>query len=90
MYPVCGDWHIMKTSAEVLKHILSDGGFKVFAKQCGHRGDVTQWKDIHNIIVACFEALTREAVMEYTKLGRENTSDKFWQWLDDTESNGDA
>ena len=41
MYPVPGDWHIMKISAEVLKHILADGGFKIFAKQCGHNGDVT-------------------------------------------------
>ena len=51
---------------------------------------MTQWKDVHNLIVACYEALTREAVMEHTNPGRENTSDKFWQWLDDTESNGDA
>ena len=27
MYPVPGDWHIMKTSADVLKYILLDGGF---------------------------------------------------------------
>ena len=45
-----GDWHIMKTSAEVLKHSLADGGFKIFAKQSGHKGDMTQWQDIHNIM----------------------------------------
>lgn len=28
-YPVPGDWHIMKTSAEVIKHILADGGFQL-------------------------------------------------------------
>ena len=56
MYPVSGDWHIMKTSVDVLKHILADGGFKVFAKQCGHKGDVTQWQDIH-ILVAIHDSL---------------------------------
>ena len=74
MYPVPGDWHIMKTSADVLKHILADGGFKVFAKQCGHKGDVTQWQDIHNILVVCHESLSRAAILEYSNLGRENTS----------------
>ena len=82
MYPVPGDWHIMKTSADVLKLVLGDGGFKVFARQCGHKGDVTQWQDIHNIIVACYESLTRAAITEYSKCSAENTSDKFWQWLD--------
>ena len=83
MYPVPGDLHIMKTSAEVLKHILADGGFKIFAKQCGHKGDVTQWQDIHNILVAFHESLTRAAILEFSKLGRENTPDNFWQWLND-------
>ena len=27
MYPVPGDWHIMKTCSEVLKNVLADGGF---------------------------------------------------------------
>ena len=73
MYPVPGDWHIVKTSADVLKHILADGGFKVFAKQCGHKGDMTQWQDIHNILVVCHESLTRTAILEYSNLGREKT-----------------
>ena len=28
LYPVPGDWHIMKTASEVLKYILNDGGFR--------------------------------------------------------------
>ena len=84
MYPVPGDWHIMKTSAEVLKHILADGGFKIFAKQCGHKGDVTQWQDIHNILAACHESLTRAAVIEYSKLGNDGRSDKFWEWINNS------
>ena len=57
MYPVPGNWHIMKTSATVLQHILADGGFKIFAKHCRHKGDVTQWQDIHNILAACHHSL---------------------------------
>ena len=84
MYPVPGDWHIMKTSAEVLKHILADGGFKIFAKQCRRKGDVTQWQDIHNILAACHESFTRAAVIEYSKLGNDGRSDKFWEWINDS------
>ena len=28
MYPVPGDWHVMKTAAEVMKYVIYDGGFK--------------------------------------------------------------
>lgn len=41
LYPVPGDWHIMKTAAEVLKMVLNDGGFKVFAAKYGHKGDIS-------------------------------------------------
>jgi hypothetical protein len=70
---------------EVLKHILADGGFKIFAKECGHKGDVTQWQDIHNILVlvACHESITRAAILEFSKLGKQITSDSFCQWLND-------
>ena len=81
MYPVPGDWHIMKTSAEVIKYILMDGGFKMFAKQCGHKGDVTQLQDIHNILLACHESLTRAAVLEHSKVSSGSGSEVFWQWI---------
>ena len=29
LYPIPGDWHIMKTAADVIKNVLYDGGFKV-------------------------------------------------------------
>ena len=53
MYPVPGDWHLMKTAAEVIKYVLQDGGFKHFSGKCGHKGDISQWQDIHNVLVAC-------------------------------------
>ena len=70
LYPVPGDWHIMKIAAEVLKYVLNDGGFKVFAAKCGHKGDICQWQDIHNVLVATYEALLKSAVDEYTNLDK--------------------
>ena len=71
VYPVPGDW---KTAAEVIKYVLADGGFKVFAAKCGHKEDISQWQDIHNIIVATYEALLQSAVEEYQTVNR----DKGW------------
>ena len=53
MYPVPGDWHLMKTAAEVIKYVLQDGFIKQFSGKCGHKGDISQWQDIHNVVVAC-------------------------------------
>ena len=52
IYPVPGDWHILKTASEVIKHVLQSGGFGEFSKVCGHKGEISQWKDIHNVILA--------------------------------------
>ena len=30
LYPISGNWHLMKTAPEVLKHIMADGWFKIF------------------------------------------------------------
>ena len=57
----------MKTAAEVIKMVIQDGGFRELAKQCGHKGSVTQWQDIHNIILAIYESLLSCAVNEYCK-----------------------
>ena len=82
-HPVPGDWHIMKTSAEVIKQILADGGFKIFAAKCGHKGDnITQWQDIHNVLTACHEALLTSAVNDFHTIHKgEKNSDNFWEWL---------
>ena len=42
VYPVPGDWHIMKTAAEALRGIILNGGFSIFGKKCGHKGDINQ------------------------------------------------
>ena len=84
LYPVPGDWHVMKTAAEVIKHILQDGGFKQFSAKCGHKGDISQWQDIHNVLTACHEALLRLAMEEYqtVKQGDPYTAKEFWVWVD--------
>lgn len=46
----------MKATIEVIKHVLADGGFKVFASKCGHKGE---WQDLHN---ACYESFVIQTV----------------------------
>ena len=75
LYPVPGDWHIMKTAAEVIKYVLNDGGFKVFAAKCGHKEDISQWQDIHNVLLATYEALIKSAVEEYRTVDKDINKD---------------
>ncbi len=66
LYPVPGDWHIMKNSAEVIRNVILDGGYSEFAKMCGHKGkEIKQWQDIHNILIAIYEALLKDSVSRY-------------------------
>ena len=83
IYPVPGDWHTLKTSAEVIKHILQNGGFLEFSKQCGHKGEVSQWKDIHNVIMALYESLLHESVKDYVSntCVNEQNSEAFWEQI---------
>ena len=60
--------------------MLNDGGFKVLAAKCGHKGDVSQWQDIHNVIVATYEALLQSAVEEYQTVNKDEYKD-FWEWV---------
>ena len=79
MYPVPGDWHVMKTAAEVIKNVLYDGGFKQFSAKCGHKGEITQWQDIHNVLTACHAALLRLAVQEFHTIKQGNIcTSKVW------------
>ena len=65
VYPVPRDWRIMKTAAKVIKYVLNDGGFKIFAAKCGHKEDISQWQDIHNILLGTYEASMKSAVEEH-------------------------
>ena len=89
VYPVPGDWHIMKTASEVLKDVLGDGGFKVFAAKCGHKGDICQWKDIHNVLAASHEAILRSSVDEFLSLDKGDTAEAFWAWVQELPGSND-
>ncbi len=43
---------------------------------CGrHKGDVKQWQDIHNVLVAMYEALMKYAVTQCCKSKGKNPDD---------------
>ena len=79
----------MKTAAEVFKCVLSDGGFKVFAAKCGHKGDVSQWQDMHNILLASYEVLLKSAIQEFRTARREEKQEDFWTWIKELSSSND-
>ena len=85
VYPVPGDWHILKTASEVIKHVLQNGGFGEFAKVCGHKGEISQWKDIHNIIIALYESLLYDSVQNFTAshLACEQNHEMFWKTVEE-------
>lgn len=37
LYPIPGDWHLLKLTAEQLRDIMWDGGLKEFAAKCGYK-----------------------------------------------------
>ena len=67
LYPIPGDWHLLKLTAEVLRDIMWDGGLKEFAIKCGYKANniISQWQDINLLLLATFEALMRKATTEY-------------------------
>ena len=56
LYPVPGDWHMLKLTAELLCDVMWDGGLKEFATKCGHKANntITQWQDI-NMLLATYQ-----------------------------------
>ena len=61
---------------------MVDGGFKIFASKCGYKGDINQWQDLHNILTACYEALFRQAMEEFSKSDEEKKFEIFWEWVE--------
>ena len=65
--PCEGDWHLMKTAAEVFKHVIADGGFKIFAsKYVAIKGTLTNGRTC----TECYEALSyflfRQVMKEFS------------------------
>ena len=87
LYPVPGDWHILKLTAEVLRDVMWDGGLKEFAAKCGYKANniITQWQDINLLLLSTCEALMRKATVEYMKTTCEDgvryKGMEFWEWV---------
>ena len=87
LYPIPGDWHLLKLTAEQLRDIMWDGGLKEFAIKCGYKANnvISQWQDINLLLLATYEALMRKATAEFMKIttenGRSYQGKAFWQWI---------
>lgn len=94
IFPVPGDWHLVKTMSEVIKNLLWEGGFHEIAVKCGLKGEVTKWQDIHRILVPILEGLLRTFLKQVQENDPEAfvliTSDwrAFQRYLDDGLSAG--
>ena len=47
-----GDWHMLQLTSEVLRDILSDGGLKQLAYECGHK-KITNTKAGSRYVITC-------------------------------------
>ena len=66
----------MKTVAEVIKYVLNDGGFKVFAAKCGHKGVAG-----HSQCNSCkYGAFLQSAVDENGTVDKDERTD-FLEWV---------
>ena len=82
-YAMPGDWHLMKLTAELIKSIIWDGGFKEMCIECGDHKDLTQWQDIHLMLSALHEVLLRKCTTEHEKRMKadKNTTVLFWNFV---------
>ena len=62
---------MMKIAAKVIKYILNDRRFKVFVAKCGHKGDISQWQEIHSVLLARHEALIKSSVEGYRTVDKD-------------------
>ena len=60
--PMPGDWHLLKLCSETLRDMLWDGGLHELAVACGHKKEIHQWRDIHNVLCALHESLLSESL----------------------------
>ena len=85
-----GDWHLMNLLSQVLRTLLWDGGLKQFAFQCGYKHELTQWQELHLMLMATHEVLLRKAVTEFKSQLHVHVHSTFsmsygtvfWEWVD--------
>ena len=76
--PLPGDWHLMKLVSEVIRDLLWDGGLKQFCSQCGIRGELVQWQDIHIMLLSTYEALLDVSVDHFNSI-QDVTKVNYWE-----------
>ena len=66
IYPIPGDWHLMKNFAEMLRDIIIDGGFKEFLGKMGvgRPEGVFSWQDLNLYLLAIHESLHTKLLLE--------------------------
>ena len=79
-YPYPGDWHMLKLISEIIRDLLWDGGLKQFCIKCGIESDLTQWQDIHIMLLTCYEYLLEFSVAKFQSL-LENSTRDYWEWV---------
>ena len=75
--PLPGDWHLMKLVSEVIRDLLWDSGLKQFCSQCGIRGELVQWQDIHIMLLSTYEALLDVSVDRFNST-QDVTKVNYW------------
>ena len=78
--PYPGDWHMLKLISEIIRDLLWDGGLKQFCIKCGIESDLTQWQDIHIMLLTCYESLLEFSVAKFQSLPENSTRD-YWEWV---------
>ena len=52
----------------------------MFAAKYGHKRDISQWQDIHNVKIATYEAFLQSAEDKYVTVDKDEHKD-FWEWV---------
>ena len=80
-YPLPGNWHLMKLTSEVIRDIIWDGGLKQFCSACGIKGELSQWQDIHIMLLSAYEVLLEISTNEYNAT-QDVIKVSYWEWLE--------
>ena len=73
-----GDWHLMKLASEVIRDLVWDGGLKQFCGACGIKGELSQWQDIHIMLIGTYEALLETSIEKHKEL---KSKTPYWKWM---------
>ncbi len=70
--------HLMKLASEVIRDLIWDGGLKQFCGACGIKGQLSQWQDIHIMLLGTYEALLEISIKKHRELKSDIPN---WKWI---------